>query len=77
MGGVNVAGVDMEEVDWQVYDVSVLGRDEGCTVKYNPLPEGVPESTDRTRVDMSGVDIIGTERAGVCQVYILKRMADS
>ena len=25
--------------------VSVLGRDEGYTVKYNPLPEGVPEGT--------------------------------
>ena len=25
--------------------VSVLGRDEGYTVKYNPLPEGVPEET--------------------------------
>ena len=24
-------------------NVSVLGRDEGYTVKYNPLPEGVPE----------------------------------
>ena len=23
--------------------VSVLGQDEGYTVKYNPLPEGVPE----------------------------------
>ena len=23
--------------------VSVLGRDEGYTVKHNPLPEGVPE----------------------------------
>ena len=23
--------------------VSVLGRDEGYTVKYNPLPEGVPK----------------------------------
>ena len=23
--------------------VSVLGRDGGYTVKYNPLPEGVPE----------------------------------
>ena len=23
--------------------VSVLGRDEGYTVKYNPLPKGVPE----------------------------------
>ena len=27
----------------QVYTVSVLGREEGCTVKYNHLPEGVPE----------------------------------
>ena len=25
------------------YFVSVLGQDEGYTVKYNPLPEGVPE----------------------------------
>ena len=25
--------------------MSVLGRDEGYTVKYNPLPEGVPEGT--------------------------------
>ena len=24
--------------------VSVLGREEGYTVKYNPLPAGVPES---------------------------------
>ena len=23
--------------------VSVLELDSGCTVKYNPLPEGVPE----------------------------------
>ena len=23
--------------------VTVLGRDEGYMVKYNPLPEGVPE----------------------------------
>ena len=23
--------------------ISVLGRDKGYTVKYNPLPEGVPE----------------------------------
>ena len=30
-----------------VYTVSVLGRDEGCTVKYNPLPEGVPEGEGR------------------------------
>ena len=27
--------------------VSVLGRDEGYTVKYNPLPEGVPEGGAR------------------------------
>ena len=25
------------------YIVSVLGRDKGYTVKYNPLPSGVPE----------------------------------
>ena len=25
------------------YNVSVLGQDEGYTVKYNPLPKGVPE----------------------------------
>ena len=27
--------------------VSVLGQDEGHTVKYNPLPEGVPEGEAR------------------------------
>ena len=27
--------------------VSVLGRDEGYTVKYNPLPEGVSEGKAR------------------------------
>ena len=27
--------------------VSVLGRDKGYTVKYNPLPEGVPEGKAR------------------------------
>ena len=27
--------------------VSVLGRDEGCTVKYSPSPEGVPEGKAR------------------------------
>ena len=27
--------------------LSVLGRDEGYTVKYNPLPEGVPEGEAR------------------------------
>ena len=25
------------------YILSVLGQDKGYTVKYNPLPEGVPE----------------------------------
>ena len=29
------------------YTVSVLGRDKGYTVKYNPLPEGVPEGKAR------------------------------
>ena len=29
------------------YNVSVLGRDEGYTVKYTPLPEGVPEGEAR------------------------------
>ena len=27
--------------------VSVLGRDKGYTVKYNPLPEGVPKSSSQ------------------------------
>ena len=27
--------------------VSVLGRDKGYKVKYNPLPEGVPEGKAR------------------------------
>ena len=29
-------------VECQENTVSVLGRDEGYTVKYNPLPQGVP-----------------------------------
>ena len=30
---------------WQMKNtVSILGRDEGYTVKYNPLPEGVPDT---------------------------------
>ena len=29
------------------YIVSVLGRDKGYTVKYNPLLEGVPEGEAR------------------------------
>ena len=29
------------------YTVSVLGRDEGYTVKYNPFPEGVTEGKAR------------------------------
>ena len=28
---------------YQCSTVSVLGRDEGYPVKYNPLPEGAPE----------------------------------
>ena len=30
-----------------ILNVSVLGRDEGYTVKYNPLPEGVPKGEAR------------------------------
>ena len=30
-----------------VYTVSVLGREEGCTDKYTPSPEGVPEGEAR------------------------------
>ena len=30
-----------------VHTVSILGRDEGYTVKYTPLPEGVPEDKAR------------------------------
>ena len=29
------------------YNVSILGRDEGYTVKYNPLLKGVPEGEAR------------------------------
>ena len=29
------------------YTVSVLGREEGYTVKYTPSPEGVPEGEAR------------------------------
>ena len=32
---------------YKVYIVSVLGREEGYTVKYTPLPEGVPEGEAR------------------------------
>ena len=32
-----------------VYTVSVLGRDQGYTVKYNPLPEGVSEGTPEAK----------------------------
>ena len=31
----------MSQNQWNT--VSVLGQEEGCTVKYTPLPEGVPE----------------------------------
>ena len=33
----------LETILLDVYIVSVLGRDKGYTVKYNPLPEGVDE----------------------------------
>ena len=33
-----------------VFIVSVLGRDEGYTVKYNPLPEGVPKGKNKANV---------------------------
>ena len=39
----------------EVYTVSVLGRDKGYTVKYIPLPEGVPEGEARGN---SNTDII-------------------
>ena len=28
-----------------IYPLSVFGQDEGYTIKYNPLPSGVPEGT--------------------------------
>ena len=31
----------------QEFTVFVLGQDKGYTVKYNPLPEGVPEGKTR------------------------------
>ena len=47
--------VEQPRVNWSVkyrsrkrkHIVSVLGRDEGYTIKYNPLPEGVPEGKAR------------------------------
>ena len=36
-----------QAVDTQLNTVSVLGQDKGYTVKYNPLPEGVPEGEAR------------------------------
>ena len=36
-----------DSYDLYEHYVSVLGRDEGYTVKYNPLPEGVPEAEAR------------------------------
>ena len=33
------------EISCRQNNVSVLGRDKGYTVKYNPSPEGVPEGT--------------------------------
>ena len=34
-------------VNYTVYTVSVLGQDEGYTVKYSPPSEGVPEGKAR------------------------------
>ena len=34
-------------VAFKRYTVSVLGREEGYTVKFTPLPEGVPEGEAR------------------------------
>ena len=36
-----------EHQHYEVFTVSVLGREEGYTVKYSPLPEGVPEGEAR------------------------------
>ena len=43
------AVINQQSVGWweNMYIVYVLGRDEGYTVKYNPLPEGVPEGEAR------------------------------
>ena len=38
----------------------MLGRDKGYTVKYNPLPEGVPEGEARENSDLGG-DYCGSE----------------
>ena len=38
--------------------VSVLGRDEGYTVKYNPLPEGVPEAKPEGTPEGKGLYLI-------------------
>ena len=47
-------GIRVKKVIWitikkikHLYNVSVLGREEGYMVKYNPLPEGVPEGEAR------------------------------
>ena len=37
------------------YTVSVLGRDEGYTVKYTPSPEGVPEGEAEGTLEGEGV----------------------
>ena len=35
--------IEINSFDSKYFTVSVLGRDEGYTVKYTPLPKGVPE----------------------------------
>ena len=37
------------------YTVSILGREEGHTVKYTPPPEGVPEGKARKTSEGGGV----------------------
>ena len=39
------SNLNINHIGWNI--VSVLGRDEGYTVKYNPSPEGVPEGEAR------------------------------
>ena len=34
--------------DFSVCSVAVLGQDKGYTVKYSPLPRGVPEGTPKS-----------------------------
>ena len=44
MLNILVRNVQIITYDYYEHSISVLGRDEGYTVKYNHLPEGVPET---------------------------------